>query len=117
MVVECIEDRVNVASLFSTDVIYFVPSSWAEFRGPALQAAGFLLQSKESKVMYGWVEALLHAFLISALQSAPYNRQGRPRGGVDIYLHSFFNLGARWSGWSTPRPSPFTPGKDPVPIV
>jgi len=29
----------------------------------------------------------------------------------------FFNLGARWDGWSTPRPDRFTPGKDPVPIV
>jgi hypothetical protein len=27
------------------------------------------------------------------------------------------NLGDRWSGWSTPRPGHFTPGKDPVPIV
>ena len=24
--------------------------------------------------------------------------------GVEIYVYSFFNLGARWSGWSTPRP-------------
>jgi hypothetical protein len=30
---------------------------------------------------------------------------------------SFFNLGARWGGWSTPRPSRLPPGKDPVPIV
>jgi len=29
----------------------------------------------------------------------------------------FFNLDARWGGWSTPRPGRFTPGKDPVPIV
>jgi hypothetical protein len=32
-------------------------------------------------------------------------------------IYSFFNLGARWGGWSTPRPGRFTPGKDPVPIV
>ena len=31
--------------------------------------------------------------------------------------YSFFNLGARWGGWSTPRPVRFTAGKDPVPIV
>ena len=37
-----------------------------------------------------------------------------PRGGVDVQLYSFFNLGARWS---TPRPGRFTPGKDSVPIV
>jgi len=27
-------------------------------------------------------------------------------------LYSFFNLGARWGGWSTPRSGRFTPGKD-----
>jgi hypothetical protein len=32
-------------------------------------------------------------------------------------LYSFFNLGNRWGGWSTPRPGRFTPGNDPVPIV
>jgi len=40
------------------------------------------------------------------------------RGGVDVYLYSFFNLGAR-CGWVvnvTPRPL-FTTGKYPVPIV
>jgi len=37
--------------------------------------------------------------------------------GVEVYLYSFFNLGTRWSGWSTPRSGRFTPGKDPVPIV
>ena len=37
--------------------------------------------------------------------------------GVEVYLYSFFNLGARWGGLSTPRPGRFTPGKDPVPIV
>jgi len=35
----------------------------------------------------------------------------------EVFLYSFFNLGARWSGWSTPRPGRFIPGKDPVPIV
>jgi len=38
------------------------------------------------------------------------------RGG-EVYLYSFFNLGARWGGWSTPRPGRSTPGKDPVPNV
>jgi hypothetical protein len=38
------------------------------------------------------------------------------RRSRDIAL-LFFNLGVRWSGWSTPRPGRFNPGKDPVPIV
>jgi hypothetical protein len=37
------------------------------------------------------------------------NRPRRPRGGVDLELYSFFNLGARWSGWSMPRPGRFNP--------
>ena len=32
-------------------------------------------------------------------------------------LHSYFNLGVRWGGWSTPHPGCFNPGSDPVPIV
>jgi hypothetical protein len=28
-------------------------------------------------------------------------------------LYSFFNLGTRWGGWSTPRPRLFNPGKRP----
>jgi len=34
--------------------------------------------------------------------------------GVEVKLHSFFNLGARWGGWSTPLLSRFTPRKDRV---
>jgi hypothetical protein len=43
--------------------------------------------------------------------------EDRSRWEVDIQLYSFFNLGARWEGWSTPRPGCFSPGKDQVPIV
>jgi len=39
------------------------------------------------------------------------NRPWRPRRGVEIWLYSFFHLGARWGGWSTPHPDHFTPGK------
>ena len=38
-------------------------------------------------------------------------------GGADVWLYTFFSPGARWGGWSTPRPGRFTPGNDPVPIV
>ena len=38
------------------------------------------------------------------------------RGSRGIAL-LFFNLGARWGGWSTPRPGRFTPEKDPVPTA
>jgi len=40
-----------------------------------------------------------------------------PRGGVQVYLYYFFNLGARRGGWSTPRPGRFTPWKEPVALV
>jgi len=38
------------------------------------------------------------------------------KGSRSIVL-LFLYLGARWGGWSTPRPARFTPGDDPVPIV
>jgi len=37
--------------------------------------------------------------------------------GSRVTVLPFFNRGARWGGWSAPRPGRFTPGKDPVPIV
>ena len=33
--------------------------------------------------------------------------------GEQRYNYSFFNLGARWGGWPTPRPGRFTPGGRP----
>jgi hypothetical protein len=38
------------------------------------------------------------------------------RGNRGIAL-LFFNLGAKWGGWSRPRPCRFTPGKGSVFIV
>jgi hypothetical protein len=44
--------------------------------------------------------------------------KGHPRtghegpGGVEVKLHSFFNLGARWGGWSKPHPGRFTLRKE-----
>ena len=37
----------------------------------------------------------------------------KTRGGVKVSLYSFFNLDARWGGWSTSRPGRFTPRKRP----
>ena len=34
-------------------------------------------------------------------------------GTVEVYLHSFFNIGARWGGCSTLRPGRFTPERKP----
>jgi hypothetical protein len=36
---------------------------------------------------------------------------------VEVQLYCFFNFGAGWGGWSTPRPGRSTPENDPVPIV
>ena len=38
-----------------------------------------------------------------------WNRPRRPRGGSRGIAYSFFNLGARWGGWSTTRPGRFAP--------
>jgi hypothetical protein len=42
-----------------------------------------------------------------------YRRAGRKvlKGGVQVYLYSFFNLGVRWYGLSTPRHGLLTEGK------
>ena len=32
--------------------------------------------------------------------------------GVEVDLYSFFNLGARWGGWSMSCPGRFTPRED-----
>ena len=34
-----------------------------------------------------------------------------------LLLYSFYNIGARWDWWLTPRPGRFPPRNDPVPIV
>jgi hypothetical protein len=44
------------------------------------------------------------------------NRPQRPRLG-DVKIYSFFNLGARWCGWSSPRSGRFNPERDRVPIL
>jgi hypothetical protein len=49
--------------------------------------------------------------------NSPYNMPRTPRGGIEVYLYSFFNLGDIWGGWSTPRLGYFTPGRDMVSIV
>jgi hypothetical protein len=43
--------------------------------------------------------------------SSPYNRQRRPRRIVQVYINTFFNLGARWGVWLTSNPCRFTPEK------
>jgi hypothetical protein len=47
--------------------------------------------------------------------SSAWNRPRRPKVSKGIAL--LYNLGARWSGWLTPRPGRFTPGRDSVPGV
>jgi len=48
--------------------------------------------------------AVDHTTLHSKTQSSRWNRPSRPWGGVTVELYFFFNLGARWGGWSTPCP-------------
>jgi hypothetical protein len=49
--------------------------------------------------------------------NSPYYKPRRPRDRVRVQLYCFFNLGARWGGWSTPCLGRLTPEKDLVPIV
>jgi len=43
----------------------------------------------------------------------PKNRPRRPRGGVEIWLYSFFNLGARWRWVVNAMPRPLYPRERP----
>jgi hypothetical protein len=75
-----------------------------------------------------------HTFLVASVTAFPVTQHHIPEEFKSIYkfileqitkvqkgrrgeLYCFFHLGARWCGWSTPRPGRFTPGKEPVPIV
>jgi hypothetical protein len=53
-----------------------------------------------------------YVLLVIKSWNSPYNGPWRPRGGVEVQLYSFFNLGARWGGWSTPRLDRFTIRKE-----
>jgi hypothetical protein len=43
-------------------------------------------------------------------------KDSRSRGGLDAKRYSFFNLGARWGGWSTPQPGRLPQGKTRYPL-
>jgi hypothetical protein len=57
------------------------------------------------------------SLLVREGKISPYNMPRTPTAGVEVYIYFFFNLGAGWSGWSTPCSGHFTPRKDPVHIV
>ena len=54
---------------------------------------------------------VLFAILRTHLKRSPYNNPRRHTRGEKVYLYSFFNFGARWGGWPTPRAGRFNPGK------
>jgi len=71
-----------------------------------------------------WVPNVLHVFdfLVGPLvrgenkgkgKMSPYNRLRKPRGGVEVYPYSFFNLGARWDWMFNVTPRPLYPREKP----
>ena len=50
-------------------------------------------------------------------KGSPYNRPLKAQRVSRGIAPPFHDLGARWGGWSAPRPGRFTPGKNPVSIV
>ena len=50
-------------------------------------------------------------------KKSPYILPWRHIAGVVVQLYSFFNLSARWGGWSTLRPGCFTLGNNSEPGV
>jgi len=49
--------------------------------------------------------------------SSSFNRSGRPRKGVELYLYSFFNFGARWGLFNATPPALHLRERDTVRIV
>jgi hypothetical protein len=45
-----------------------------------------------------------------------YNRPRRPRERVEVQFYTFFNLGAKWGGWSKPPPTDLPSGKTRYPL-
>jgi hypothetical protein len=59
----------------------------------------------------------MHIEMVKLKVKVTLEQATKPRRGVELYLHTFFDVGARWGWWSTLRLSHFTPGKDPALIA
>jgi hypothetical protein len=64
-------------------------------------------KSLVNDLVYSFGRAALWLLVEVSNHTVPVRARGRIR----------VNLGARWGGWSTPRPGRFTHGKCPLPIV
>ena len=82
-----------------------VNALWAEHRIFKYQSCWYI------KSVLGFKRLNKEPENVEEENSSPCNRPRNPRGGVEVYPYSFFNLHRRGSGWSTPRPRRFTPGK------
>jgi len=58
-----------------------------------------------------WPLVMLWGFTVKTKVHPRADHVG-PALGVEVYLYSLFNLGARWGCWSAPRPGRFTPWKE-----
>jgi hypothetical protein len=56
-------------------------------------------------------------FILHKGKGHPRTGHESPEERVEVYLYSFFTLGARLGGWSTLRPGRFALGKNPVHVV
>jgi hypothetical protein len=86
-----------------------------------VSVAAILLIPTTQLLPYDWTQVLsdfaVHPLVLIILVNSPENRSRKPRGGVEVHLYSFFNLGARGGGWPTPCLGRIIPGKDPIFIV
>ena len=57
---------------------------------------------------YKYINIYIH-FKVNIMVNSPQNRPRRPRVGVEVYLYSFFNLGARWVCVVSATPRPLYP--------
>ena len=63
---------------------------------------------------YFWITLYIYIYIKLKFTLERVTKTQRGSRGI---APLFFNLGARWGGWSAPRPGRFTSWKDPIPIV
>ena len=56
---------------------------------------------------WSWLRILIIITVMFTLEQST-----KAQSGSRVITYSFFNLGARWVRWSTPRPGRFAPGKE-----
>ena len=72
----------------------------------------FCLQELPHLLLLLLLLLLLIPILVKIGEVHPRTGHEGTKGAVEVWIYSFFILGAGWGGWSSPRSGCFTPGKE-----